>query len=137
MATVAQVNKELKNRGVDAKIVSGKGYYYFIGELFDVVPAIYTYRIADWSLEKIMDHIKISYPQLGDSPAAFHRATVKDLIIRGGLRFDEKKKRFYYSVSCDTRRNNKMMVANSLIKEICKTEGITNELISKNLQPCQ
>jgi len=56
--TIATVNKELKRLKIDGKIVRGKGYYYFIGCLFDLVPAIYANNLDGYTLDEIINHIK-------------------------------------------------------------------------------
>lgn len=39
--TCATINKEIKKAGINGKIVRGRGYYYFIDDLFDKIPSIY------------------------------------------------------------------------------------------------
>jgi hypothetical protein len=58
--TCATINKEIKKQGINGKIVRGKGYYYFIGDLFDKVPSIYSNDLRGWTVEQIIDHIKES-----------------------------------------------------------------------------
>jgi len=59
MATPAQINKVLKAAGIDGQIVrSPKGYYYFIGCLFDIVPAIYSNNLSGWTTDEVIKHIK-------------------------------------------------------------------------------
>ena len=57
--TPAKVNKELKRLGINGEIIRDRsGYYYFIGDLFDVVPSIYSYNLNGWSTGEIIDWVK-------------------------------------------------------------------------------
>lgn len=64
MLTPAKINKALKAENIPGSIVrSPKGYYYFIGGLFDIVPAIYSHNLNGWSIDEIINHIKKHYEQ--------------------------------------------------------------------------
>lgn len=54
MTTVNQVNKALAAAGYDGKIVKGKGYFYFIGDLMDVVLSIYAIDLRAYTTEEIL-----------------------------------------------------------------------------------
>ena len=60
MTTVNKINKALTKEGIPGQIVKGKGYYYFIGGLFDKVGSIYSIDLRAWTTEQVIDYIKES-----------------------------------------------------------------------------
>lgn len=61
MTTPSKVNRELEKLNIAGKIVRGRGYYYFIGELFDVVPSIYSYNLHGWTVAQVVEYIKKAF----------------------------------------------------------------------------
>jgi hypothetical protein len=61
MTTPAKVNKELKKLNINGQIVRDlSGYYYFIGDLLDVVPSIFDFNLSGWTTQEIIDRVKKS-----------------------------------------------------------------------------
>lgn len=58
MITPKKVNDKLKEIGINGSIVrDSSGYYYFIGELFDIVPSIMSNNLRGWTMAEIINHI--------------------------------------------------------------------------------
>lgn len=53
-----QVNKLLAGEGYTASIVKANGYYYFDGDLFDLVPSIYSNSLRGWAAFDMINHVK-------------------------------------------------------------------------------
>jgi hypothetical protein len=62
--TAATVNKELKKLGIPGKMVRGKGYYYFTGCLFDIVPSLYACNLSGFSVGQIIEYITTYYKKI-------------------------------------------------------------------------
>lgn len=58
MTTPAQINKKLSELNIKGSIYRGNGYYYFIGELFDIVPSIYSNNLHGWKTSEVINHVK-------------------------------------------------------------------------------
>lgn len=58
MTSIKQINKAIKQLNINGELVRGNGYYYFIGELFDVVPSIYANNLRAYTTEEIIETIK-------------------------------------------------------------------------------
>lgn len=58
MTTPKQVNKALVKEGIKGEIYRGNGYYYFIGELFDIIPSIYSNNLHGWKTSEVINHVK-------------------------------------------------------------------------------
>ena len=58
MTNVSKINKALIKEGISGEITKGKGYYYFIGDLFDKVSSIYSNTLHAWTTEQVIDHVK-------------------------------------------------------------------------------
>ena len=59
MTTPKQVNKHLLKIGIDGEIIrDSSGYYYFTGEMFDIVPSLFIFNLKGETIESIVNHIK-------------------------------------------------------------------------------
>lgn len=59
MLTPSKINKELKKLNINGEIVrDSSGYYYFIGDLLDVVPSIWSYNLKDWTMKEMISWVK-------------------------------------------------------------------------------
>lgn len=61
MTNPRKVNAALKKAGINGKMVynrQGGSYYYFIGDLFDKVPSIYSYNLDKTTTEDILNHVQ-------------------------------------------------------------------------------
>lgn len=61
--TLGEVNRELRKRGIEDKLVKGNGYYYFTGDASTWPDnSVHVYNISDLTLDQIVD----SYNRLKD-----------------------------------------------------------------------
>lgn len=58
MTNASKINKELIKQGIAGEIYRGNGYYYFIGELFDKVPSIYSNNLKAWTTKQVVEYVK-------------------------------------------------------------------------------
>lgn len=59
MTTPSKINKALAKAGIFGKIVRNpSGYYYFIDELFDLVPSIYAFNLHGHTTEQVVKHVQ-------------------------------------------------------------------------------
>jgi len=58
MTTVTRVNKALIKEGIKGQIIKGKGYFYFVGDLFDKVNSIYSIDLNGWTTTELIKYIK-------------------------------------------------------------------------------
>jgi hypothetical protein len=58
MTTPSKVNTELKKLNINGEIVrDSSGYYYFTGDLFDVVPSIFNFNLRGWTTREIINRV--------------------------------------------------------------------------------
>lgn len=61
-ATVAGVNKLMREMGIDGKLYAGRGYYYWSGNAVFQWPSVGVYRIGqvdlDWMRDEINSNVK-------------------------------------------------------------------------------
>ena len=58
--TPKKINAALQKSGINGAIVRNKlggSYYYFIGDLFDIVPTINSYNLKGFSTEDVLNYI--------------------------------------------------------------------------------
>lgn len=80
MLTMKTINKAIADKGIDAELVKGKGYFYFAGE--DVawcdMTSVYVYRLNELSLEAWLDQLN---EFINESKASEGSEVLDDIIM--------------------------------------------------------
>jgi len=59
--SLRSVNKAIKVAGIDATLIRGEGYFYFVGDAVSIdAPSVYVYRINNQTISEWIAHARTS-----------------------------------------------------------------------------